>query len=181
MAQQLSLVNINSTENWLIFLCGLLIIEFLLLLTFRAFPNFWGDTINVWYDKFGLVAIMLDLLIVLIGFWITQWLYKKIFGENAFTLWKFILLFLAVQIIHDFLFYFIVIRTSKGTNGIIDLMLNYGKKHGVLTIVGDSLMVILAVLMSYGLLSMNLEFGSYVIILLSTLYFIGYLLYQKWN
>ena len=183
MPESISLVNINSTENWFIFFCGLLLVEFLLLTSFRLFPNFWGNTINVWYDKFGLSAIMLDVLIVLIGFWITQWLYKKLFGDdkNSFKLWKFILLFLAVQIIHDFLFYFMIIRTSKGTNGIIDLMLNYGKKHGVLTVVGDSLMVILAILTTYGLLSLNLEFGSYMIITLLSLYFIGYLLYQRWN
>ena len=73
-----------------------------------------------------------------------------------------------------------IIKTSKGTNGIIDLMQSYGKKHGGLTILGDSLMVVLAILMTYGLLNMNLELGSYIIILLLSLYFIGYLLYQKW-
>ena len=150
----ISLVNINSTENWFAFFSGLLLIEFFLLTTFRLFPNFWGNTINVWYDKFGLSAIMIDVLIVLIGFWITQWLYKKLFGDNTndFKLWKFILLFLGVQIIHDFSFYFMLVGTSKGTNSIFDLIVNYGNKHGVLTVVGDSLMVILAILTTYGLI-----------------------------
>ena len=175
-----SLVNINSSENWLAFLCGLLTVEMVLLFTFRKFPRFWGDTINEWYDKFGIIAISLDVIIVLIGFWIAQWLYKTLFGNEKFQLWKFIGIFLIVQIIHDFLFYFIIIRTSKGNNAILDLMLNYGNKHGALTVVGDSLMVVLAIVMTYLYLNSNMDFGTYILILLLSLYLIGFLLYQKW-
>jgi len=175
-----SLVDINSPHNWLAFFCGLLTVELFLLFTFRALPGFWGGTINVWYDKFGVVAILLDVIIVLIGFWITQWLYKILFGNDNFQLWKFIALFLVVQIIHDFLFYFIVIKTSKGSNAILDLMLNYGNKHGALTVAGDSLMVVLAILVTYLYLNSKLDFSSYILILLVSLYLIGFLLYQKW-
>jgi hypothetical protein len=150
----------------------------ILLFTFRKYHRFWGNTINEWYDKFGMVAIMLDVIIVLIGFWITQWLYKHFF--TTFELWKFIGLFLIVQIIHDLLFYFLIIRSSKGSNVILDLMLNYGNKHGALTVVGDSLMVVLAIIMTYWYLSANVDFGTYILILLLSLYLIGFLLYQKW-
>ena len=179
------LANINSPQVWLAFLCGLFIIEAFLLTTFRLFPNFWGDTINVWYDQFGIIAIMIDVLIVLIGFWLTQWLYTKLFaadGNNdTISLLKFILLFLAIQITHDFLFYFLILKTSKGSNGIIDLMKKYGDKHGALTVLGDSIMVLLAILTTYGLLNMNSEFSTYIICLLLSLYIIGYLLYQRWE
>ena len=180
---QINLSDSNSHEVWLAFLCGLLIIEAFLLLTFRLFPNFWGDTINLWYDQFGIIAIMLDILIVLIGFWITQWLYGKLFdnSNNKFQLWKFILLFLIVQIIHDFSFYFLIIKRSKGSNSVIDLMKKYGNKHGALTVVGDSIMVVLALLATYGLLTMNTSFGSYIISLLVSVYLICYLLYQRWQ
>ena len=178
-----TLVNINSPSIWLAFLTGLFVVECILLFTFRTFPKFWGNTINVWYDNYGLVAILLDVLIVLIGFWITQWLYGKLFGEEEkqFKLWKFILLFLAVQIIHDILFYILIIKPSKGSNTILELLQNYGKKHGALTIAGDSLMVVLAILFTYFLLDNDLEFGSYIIILLVSVYLIGYLLFQKWQ
>ena len=85
----ITLVNMDSPQIWFSFLCGLFLVEATLLLTFRMFPNFWGDMINVWYNQFGIIAIMLDVLIVLIGFWITQWLYGKIFGSDKdFQLWK---------------------------------------------------------------------------------------------
>jgi hypothetical protein len=72
------------------------------------------------------------------------------------------------------------LKTSKGSNAIIDLMLNYGNKHGALTVVGDSLMVVLAIIITYWYMSANVDFGTYILILLLSLYLIGFLLYQKW-
>ena len=128
----------NSPHIWLAFFCGIFLIEAFFLLTFRLFSNFWGNTINVWYDKFGIIAIMIDVLIVLIGFWITQKIYNSnvIFDKTDFKLWKFILIFLAVQMIHDLLFYFII-KNING-NSIFDLIVKYGDKHGAKTIFGDS-------------------------------------------
>ena len=176
-----TLASSNSPSTWLAFATALFIVEACLLTTFRLFPNFWGEMINVWYDKFGLVAIMLDVLIVLIGFWITQQLYNYIFGTTIkVSLWKFVLLFLCIQIIHDVLFYFLVLKTSKpGTNSIFDLINSYGKKHGVYTILGDSLMVVLAVCGAWLLLNNEVSFSTYMICLLLSLYMIGYLLYMK--
>ena len=178
-----SLSSSNSPSTWLAFATGLFLVEAFLLTTFRLFPNFWGDMINIWYDKFGLVAIMLDVLIVLIGFWITQKLYNYFFGVTVkASLWKFILLFLCVQIIHDILFYFLVLKTSSpGSNAIFDLINTYGKKHGSLTILGDSTMVVLAVCGAWLLMNNNADFSTYMICILLSLYIIGYLLYKKWQ
>jgi len=178
-----TLASMNSPTVWLSFATALFLVEMLLLTTFRLFPNFWGEMINVWYDKFGLVAIMLDVLIVLIGFWITQQLYNYLFGTTIkVSLWKFVLLFLCIQIIHDFLFYVLILKPSKpGSNSIFDLINSYGKKHGSLTIVGDSLMVVLAVCGAWLLLTNNVSFSTYMICILLSLYMIGYLLYTKWN
>ena len=95
---------------------------------------------------------------------------------------EFILLFLAVQIIHDILFYLLVLKTSSpGSNAIFDLINSYGKKHGGLTIVGDSFMVVLAVCMAWLLMNNDVEFSTYMICILLSLYMIGYLLYMKWQ
>ena len=178
-----TLASSNSTSTWLSFFTALCVIEAFMITMFRVLPNFWGKMINVWYDKFGLVAIMLDMLIVLIGFWITQKLYSYIFGSSIkISLWKFILLFLCIQIIHDVLFYFLILKnSSKGSNAILDLINSYGQKHGIYTILGDSLMVILAVSLSWLLLNYNVEFSTYMICILLSLYMIGYLLYTNWN
>ena len=177
-----TLASSNSTTVWLSFFTALCIIEALLLTSFRLFPNFWGSMINVWYDKFGLVAIMLDMLIVLIGFWITQKVYTYFFGDSIkLSLWKFIVLFLIIQIIHDVLFYVLILKNSKGSNAIFDLINSYGSKHGIYTIVGDSLMVFLAVCLAWLLLNKDVSFSTHIICILLSLYVIGYLLYMKWQ
>ena len=139
--------------------------------------------INIWYDTFGLVAIMLAVLIVLIGFWITQKLYNYIYGTTIkVSLWKFVLLFLCIQIIHDVLFYLLVLKTSKpGSNAIFELINNYAKKHGSLSIAGDSFMVVLAVCVAWLLLNNEVSFSTYMICILLSLYMIGYLLYMRWK
>ena len=93
---------------------------------------------------------------------------------------KFIVIFLCVQIIHDFLFYLFVLKPSKpGSNAIFELIHKYAKKHGSLTIVGDSLMVVLAVCVGWLLLTNDVSFSTYMICILLSLYMIGYLLYMR--
>ena len=177
-----TLASSDSQSSWLSFFTALCVIEAFMLINFRLFPNFWGSMINIWYDRFGLVAIMLDMLIVLIGFWITQKLYSYFFGTSKMSLWQFILLFLCVQIIHDLLFYFIILKNSpKGSNSIFDLINSYGKKHGLYTILGDSLMVVLSLLLAWVFLNNDVSFSTYIICILLSLYIIGYLLYMRWN
>jgi hypothetical protein len=178
-----TLASSDSQLTWLSFFTALCVIEAFMLINFRLLPNFWGDMINIWYDSFGLVAIMLDMLIVLIGFWITQKLYNYFFGSSIkISLWKFILMFLCVQIIHDLLFYFIILKNSpKGSNSIFDLIYKYGKTHGLYTILGDSLMVVLSLFLAWLFLDNNVSFSTHIICILFSLYIIGYLLYMKWQ
>lgn len=172
----------NSPHIWLAFVCGIIIVDSILLLSFRLFSNSWGNTINLWYDKFGIVAVMTDVISVLIGFWITQWIYNSnvIFDKANFKLWKFILIFIVVQTIHDLSFYFIAKRLI-GRNAMFDLFTHYGDKHGIYTLLGDSFIVILAVLAAYGLLTLETPFSTYIICILISLYAICYLLYQRWE
>jgi hypothetical protein len=171
---------LHSPSNWGYFIAAMLLVEVILLSSFRALPSFWGSIINVWYDKFGIVAILIDVFIVLIGFWLTTWLYPYIFKTTTVELWKFLVLFLIIQIIHDLLFYVLIKSTRTGSNAIFDLMLNYGKTHGVYTILGDSLIVVLSVLLWWLFTTNNLQYGNVLGICLLSLYIIGYVLYSKW-
>lgn len=177
----MDILNINSSSTWGAIICSIFIVEAIMLTTFRMYSNFWGDLINVWYDTFGLVAIILDILIVLIGFWISLWLYPRIFDVKEFKIWKLILLFLAIQITHDLLFYFLIVKKYKGTNSIINLIQKYSNKSGFGTVLGDSLMVVSAILITYGLLWADVSFSTYIILFMCSLYAIGYLLYTGWK
>jgi hypothetical protein len=185
---QTIIANINSANSWVSFLVALFFIEACLLISFRILPgaSFWGATINEWYDQFGLVAILLDITIVLIGFWLTMWFYQLVWGSKDIVFWKFLALFLVIQIIHDIGFYFLIINpVPKGHNAIIDLMKRYGERHGGLTVLGDSLMVILAVVIWWCISGgfnwfEGVAFGGLIGVLLVSLYMIGYGLFTKW-
>lgn len=178
---QINLADLNSPQVWLAFICATIIIDTLGILSFRLFPKIFTEYINIWYDQFGIIAFMLDIIIIFIAFWVTQWLYTKLFGNEEFKLWKFVLLFFVVQVIHDIAFYNLIVKGSKGSNAIIDLFNKYGNKSGFYAVLGDSVLIILSTLLAYGLLSMNTPFGTYIIALLLSIYTVGYLLYQRWE
>ena len=128
-----------------------------------------------WYETYRLSGMLCDVTIIMIGFVIARAIYYKIFKE--FTPWKFIVLLVVIQVIHDLLFAGAFYSIPKGVNKMIDMFKDYGNEHGAGAIVGDSLMMVMA-----GFLAMtlsNLGKNSNIIILLVLLYFTPYILYTK--
>jgi hypothetical protein len=137
--------NYNQSNDWLPIIASVVVLEALLILCFKYFPGFWGLDINLWYDKFGLLAVISDALIVLIGFALTRYVYtaylQKRYGWSPLL---FIGVFLAIQIVHDILFWFLtVVPLPEGNNAIIDAMKRYGSAVSYKAILGDSMMVVL--------------------------------------
>ena len=128
-----------------------------------------------WYETYRLSGMLCDVTIIMIGFIIARAIYYKIFKE--FTPWKFIVLLVVIQVIHDLLFAGAFYSIPKGVNKMIDMFKDYGNEHGAGAIVGDSLMMVMA-----GFLAMtlsNLGKNANIIILLVLLYFTPYILYTK--
>ena len=128
-----------------------------------------------WYETYRLSGMLCDVTIIMIGFVIARAIYYKIFKE--FTPWKFIVLLVVIQVIHDLLFAGAFYSIPKGVNKMIDMFKDYGNEHGAGAIVGDSLMMVMA-----GFLAMtlsNLGKNANIIILLVLLYFTPYILYTK--
>jgi len=137
------LSNISPVNLGLI-LVSVTIIDLIILFLIRYFPDFWGKSINDWYNEFGLNAVIADVLSITLGFFIAQFLYsmflQKTFGWN---LTVFIGLLLIVQLIHDMFFYFGVIRPiPKGHNGMIDVFKAYAESGQSRILVADSAMMI---------------------------------------
>jgi hypothetical protein len=96
-----------------------------------------GKSLNKWYDKFGLVAVLSDVTIIVIGFLIANYIYPFIFG--TYSLFPFLGVVVAVQAIHDVLFYFFVIKPfPKGHNQLMDVFKEYAAENGGKIIVGDA-------------------------------------------
>jgi hypothetical protein len=166
----------NNTADYLPILNGCLNAD--LIIIFLVFHGvFRSSYLKKWYTKFQLSAVLADVLILVIGIIIARFVYKYIFNE--FSIWKFTLLAVVIQIIHDILFALIFNSLPRGYNFMLDFFKDYAKEVGVGAILGDSFMMILACLLSSHFASYSLNFN--VIILIISLYFVPYLINYETN
>jgi hypothetical protein len=125
-------------------LVAVLIVDLIVIFLVRFFPGFWGSTINVWYDRFGLSAVIADVLVIVLGFMLAQFVYKNYlkpeYGWNP-LLFGGLLVF--IQVVHDLLFYFGVIRPiPAGHNGMMDVFKTYADRGGAKVVVADTAMML---------------------------------------
>ena len=137
------------------FLTAALVVVSTVILVARYYPEkFGGESLNQWYDSFGLEGVTANLSILVLGFMITQYLYT-VYVEPMVGGWKpvyFVLLFLVVQILHDILFYYAVVKPlPKGMNDMIDVCKKYVDENGVSVITANSLVVIVATGITFAL------------------------------
>lgn len=125
-------------------LVSVLIVDLIVIFMVRYFPNFWGSTINIWYDKFGLGAVIADVLIIVLGFMIAQYVYKNyIQSDKEFNPYIFAALLVAVQVIHDMLFYFgVILPIPEGHNAMMDVFKTYAEKGGLKVVAADTGMML---------------------------------------
>ena len=170
--------------TFLHFLTAATVIEVFILYLFRFTKSpFTGIAINRWYNNLGWSAVILDVLSLLIGFYIAKFIYeylvtnKYLDTKNEFM--KFLGLVLLVQISHDFLFYFFVIKPyPKNKNKVIDEFKFYADKVKSGAVIGDSFIYLLATPLLYFYLKKNND-NVNIFISIVCFYLIGYLIYQK--
>ena len=167
--------------TFLHFLTASLIIELFMLTLFRFTKT--SKPINNWYDNLGWTAVILDILSILIGFYIAKFAYeylvknKYIDTKNEFM--KYLGLVLLVQLIHDFSFYFFVIKPyPKNTNKVMDEFKEYAKYYQSQAAFADSLIYIATTPLLYLFIQKN-NINTNTFISIVCFYLIGYLIYQK--
>jgi hypothetical protein len=131
--------------------------------------------ISVWYDKFGLVAYMLDVLSIVIGMVLAQIVSSSVGGP--FNLVAFLVIVVAIQMTHDLFFSQVVVpMIPPGRNSIIDLMFTYSTMKGAeWVLVVDALYMILTTMSTLVLLEMPPYVSWFKII--GWLYATGYILF----
>jgi hypothetical protein len=127
-----------------------------------------------WYKTYTLGAILSDVLIILIAILITRYIYPLVFKE--WSIWKFLLLALAVQITHDFLFYGLFSAIPRGASGIIDVFKDYAAELGGMAIVGDSVLIIGTVLLASYLAGLEMEWNLFILVV--AVYLVPYFVYS---
>lgn len=165
------------------FLTATCLIEAFILYLFR-FTNspFTVKAINRWYSNLHWSAVILDMLSFLIGFYLAKFLYEYLLRNNIiskdYELMKFLGLVLCIQILHDFSFYFLVIKNAKkGINKVIDEFIHYAESVKVGAVIGDSFMYLLATPTLFYIAQFTNDINVFISI--ACLYLIGYFIYQK--
>ena len=122
---------------------AVIVVDLVVLFLIRYFPDFWGKDINVWYNTFGLNAVLADVLSIVLGFLIAQVVYRAaVFPHIGWSLPSFIALLLVIQLTHDLLFYYGVIQPiSAGHNGMIDVFKAYAASGQGRILVADAAMM----------------------------------------
>lgn len=121
----MDLLHISSAVVWIDFLV-ILISKFYQLTT----------SLDIWYKQFGIVAILSDCLVIVLGILLAQFIVPS---APVTTL---ALTSVIVQIIHDYLFYiFVIIGIPKGHNSMIDLFKKYASEGGYQILIADSAMI----------------------------------------
>lgn len=129
--------------------------------------------LRLWYQKFLLSAVLADVLVIFIIVIITRAIYYYIFDE--FSIIKFIIIMLILQVIHDILFYLMIITIPKGANKIIDIFKDYADEISYYAIIGDSAMIIATGLLASYLA--NFDANTNIIILVVLVYLLQFILH----
>jgi len=168
-----SIANFSHTQDYLPILNSVLITDLLVILMLNK-NIIKSRVLREWYNKYNISAVICDVLIIFIGLIIARYLYKYLF--SSYSLYKFILLAVFIQIAHDVLFYQLFKGVSRGQNQMLDTFKDYANEVSFKAILSDSGMMIFASLLSAYLIGKNLN--TNIIVLILSLYVMPYLLYN---
>ena len=131
-----------------------------------------GRSLDKWYAKFGMTAVLSDVLVMVLGVQLAVFFWPKV------TVFYIAVVAVLIQIVHDILFYFLVIQTvPHGQNEMIDLFKDYASENSWKIVVYDSLMIGSTVLLAHNLAKINHTSVHFVGLL--TLYALTYIVYTK--
>ena len=174
--------NPSNVSDFFYILLAVLFVDVLVIFLTRFYPELFGRNLNRWYDLFGLNAVIADVLVIVLGFVIARYLYKYViapkFLNNRWSPLAFTGTAIGVQIIHDLLFYFLVIQNvPRGQNLMMDVFKDYAASSGAKAVIGDSVMIIGATLLAIVLKSQPTNIVASIG--LATSYAIPYILYTR--
>jgi hypothetical protein len=127
-----------------------------------------GNSLTKWYAEFGIVAVISDCLVIVLGILVAQMSFPK---------YPLVLAAIGVQLVHDILFYlFVILPTPRGQNKMIDLFKEYATENSWKILAYDSLMIGSTVLLAQQLAKM--KNSSVTLIGLLGVYSLTYIIYS---
>jgi len=168
-----NLAGFNNINDYLPLFTSVLITDLFVIFLLNA-NVIKSRVLRQWYSQYNLSAVIADVLIILIGLIITRAIYYYIF--DSFSIVKFVMLAVIVQITHDILFYVFFSNIPRGVNKMIDTFKDYANDVSYKAIFADSGMMIMSCLIASYLVNKNTN--TNIIVLISSLYLLPYLLYN---
>ena len=174
------LINYNNNFEYLpIFTANVYADLLIILITFsnlleKVDPKPWNILKN-WYKKYRLSAMMADILIGVIYLLIARYFVYII--KYKPSLFEFGIIAVIIQIIFDFLFYLLFSFIPKGSNNMLDFFKHWAKYAKLDALWGDSILMIIGVILSS--LLMKYSFNTNMFILILGLYLTPYIIHMK--
>lgn len=153
---------------------------FTVLLTYTTvrIGSIGGVTCNTYLDMFGLDAVLLNTVLLIIILQISRYFYSAVYasGGKSWSPLVFMAVAIAVNFLHDGLMYYGVIHTlPAGKNDLIDMLKEFTASMPKLAIAGaHTVIIIIAALFAMILKDMN-DLHRFILLAL-TLYAIPYML-----
>ena len=94
-----------------------------------------AGALRLWYDKFGLAAVSADVLSAVIGVLLAMFFFPTAFGINL------VFASIFIQLLHDILFYFVILSVPQGQNQMIDVFKTYANEGGWTILLADALIM----------------------------------------
>ena len=165
-----------EVSDWVFLGIAVLLVDVLVLFLIRFFPDVFGKAINIWYNRFKLSAVISDVFIILLGFGISRYIYTEyIYPNYDWNPLYFTGLSVVVQVIHDILFYFGVIKPiTPGHNAMMDVFKQYSESGGAKVVAADSAMMIASSFFSMALKAAPAHITAFIGLL--TVYVVPYIL-----
>jgi len=131
-----------------------------------------GKSLDKWYANFGIVAVISDCLVIVLGILIAQFIAPH---ANVITLTG---IAIAIQLVHDIAFYYLVVLgVPRGQNSMIDLFKEYAIENSWKILVADSAMIGSTVLLADYLSTLKTSYTTFIGLL--GVYALTYIMYTK--
>jgi hypothetical protein len=125
---------------WLALLTATAWVDFAVIVLSKIIPL--TKSLGQWYSQFGVAAVTSDILIIVLGIALSQFLFP---GISGFSL---VAVAVTIQLIHDILFYLLVVkRVPDGQNKMIDTFKTYAAEGSWKILIADASMVAASVLL----------------------------------
>lgn len=148
-----------------------------LFIIFVAFSKIYFNikSLEGWYKKYRLSAMIADILIGVLYMLLGRYLVYTSGVEVGLT--AFAAICVSIQIVFDFVFYMFFSIIPRGSNNMLDFFKVYANEAGTGALLGDSFLVIMAVVLSAFLNQSS--YDTNIVLLIMGVYLAPYFAYMK--